>query len=200
MQDKKYWIWLSRIDGLGSARKKRLLEKFIDPEVIWNLKFEDIIKIDGFGEKIANEILNHKYREKLHQYIEYMDKYGIKVLTIYDKEYPNKLRNIYDPPVTLFAKGNVDILNDNSIAIVGCRECTSYGEKVAKDIAYELGKNDINVISGMARGIDTYAHIGCLKSKSKTIAVLGTGLDRIYPKENEKLYNDIIETNGVIIS
>lgn len=200
MEDKKYWIWLSRIQGLGSVRKKRLLEEFIDPEVIWNLKFKDIIKLDGFGEKIAREILNPKYRENLERYIEYMEKYNIRLLTIYDKEYPNRLRNIYDSPVTLFAKGDVHILNDDSIAIVGCRDCSTYGAKVAKDIAYELGNNGINIVSGMARGIDSLAHIGCLKSKAKTIAVLGCGLDRIYPKENIELYNEIIKSGGVVLS
>lgn len=200
MEDKKYWVWLSRIGGLGSVRKKKLLEMFIEPEVIWELSFEDIIKIDGFGKKIASEMLDDKYRQNLDEYMGYMEKYDIHIVTIYDKEYPNKLRNIYDPPVTLFAKGNVDILNDNSIAIVGCRECSAYGEKVAEDIAYELGNNNVNVISGMAKGIDSYAHIGCLNAKGKTIAVLGGGLDRIYPKENIKLYNDIIELGGVILS
>lgn len=200
MEDKKYWVWLSRIEGLGSVRKKKLLEMFIEPEVIWELSFEDIIKIDGFGKKIASEMLDDKYRQNLDEYMGYMEKYDVHIVTIYDKEYPNKLRNIYDPPVTLFAKGNVDILNDDSIAIVGCRNCSEYGAKVAQKIAYELGKNNISVVSGMAKGIDSYAHIGCLNAKGKTIAVLGGGLDRIYPKENIKLYNDIIELGGVILS
>lgn len=200
MEDKKYWIWLSRIEGLGSVRKNKLLEMFVDPEVVWNLKFEDIVAIGGFGEKVAKAILDSKYRGNLDKYVEYMQNYGISIVTIYDKEYPNKLRNIYDPPVTLYVKGNKEILNENSIAIVGCRDCSNYGKEVAQKVAYELGKEDISIISGMAKGIDSQAHIGCLNAKGKTIAVLGSGLDRIYPKENLKLYNEIIANGGAIVS
>lgn len=200
MQNKKYWIWLSRIQKVGSVRKNKLLQMYESPEKIWKLKFEDIVRIEGFGDKIATEILNQKYRENLNDYIEYMNKYGIHGVTIYDKEYPQKLKNIYDPPIMLFAKGNIDILTNDAIAIVGCRECSKYGKNVAEKVAYELGKNNINVVSGMAKGIDSYAHMGCLKSKGKTIAVLGGGLDRIYPKENISLYDNIIQSGGAIIS
>ena len=96
--------------------------------------------------------------------------------------------------------GNKKILNDKSIAIIGCRECSIYGKEVANKLAYELSNNKINIISGMAKGIDSYAHIGALKAEGKTIAVLGTGLDVIYPKENIALYSKIIELGGTIIS
>lgn len=200
MKDKKYWIWLSRIEGLGSIKKNKLLEIFVAPEVIWNLTYDDIIKIDGFGEHTAKAITNENYKQNLNQFIEYMEKYNIKIVTIYDKEYPNKLRNIYDPPTTLFVKGNTEILNNDSIAIIGCRNCSTYGKEVAKKMAYELSSSNISIISGMAKGIDSYAHIGALNRNGKTIAVLGSGLDRIYPKENIKLYDEIIENNGAVIS
>ncbi len=200
MKNNKYWIWLSRIEGLGSVRKKKLLDMFREPEVIWKLKFEEIIAIEGFGKKIADKILDNKYRENLDKYIDYMKRYDIQMINIYDEEYPKKLKNIYDPPVTLYIKGNKKILNDKSIAIIGCRECSIYGKEVANKLAYELSNNKINIISGMAKGIDSYAHIGALKAEGKTIAVLGTGLDVIYPKENIALYSKIIELGGTIIS
>ena len=200
MDNEKYWIWLSRIEGLGCIRKKKLLDMFKTPEAIWNLKFEDIMSINGFGEKIANEILKKEYKANLNKYLDYMKKYNIHIISIYDKEYPNKLRNIYDVPVTLYVKGNVSILNEESIAIVGCRDCSNYGKEVARKISYDLASFNINIISGMAKGIDSYAHIGCLEKKGKTIAVLGSGLDRIYPKENEALYNKIISSGGAIVS
>lgn len=200
MEDKKYWIWLSRIEELGNRRKNKLLELFETPEQIWNLSYEDILNIEGFGEKIASEILNNRYRENLEKYIEYMEKYKIKVITIYDKEYPNKLKNIYDPPIVLFIKGNTEILSNISIGIVGCRKCSQYGINVAQKISYELAKEGIIVISGMAKGIDSYAHIGCLNAKGKTLAVLGSGLDRIYPKENMRLYNEIVNNGGAVLS
>lgn len=200
MKNKKYWIWLSRIEGLGSIRKNKLIQMYETPENIWDLKFEDIVNIDGFGKNIANAILDKNYREDLDKYIEYMEKNAIKIVNICDNEYPNKLKNIYDPPVTLYVKGNIDALNSTSISIVGCRECSEYGKQVSMKFAYDLAKENISIISGMARGIDSYAHIGCINAKGKTIAVLGSGLDRIYPKENTKLYNQILSSGGAIVS
>ena len=109
------------------------------------------------------------------------------MITIQDKEYPQKLRNIYDPPVVLYVKGNIDILNGKSLAIIGSRECSEYGKKVAKQLAYNLSKQNINIISGLAKGIDTYAHKGAVENKKNTIAVMGNGLDVVYPKENIRL-------------
>lgn len=200
MENKKYWIWLSRIEGLGSVRKNKLIKIYGTPEIIWKLKFEEIVSINGFGKKIADEILDNKYRENLDKYIEYIMENEIKMVNICDKEYPEKLRNIYDPPVTLYVKGNVNILNNNSIAIVGCRDCSSYGKEVSMKFAYDLAKENITIISGMAKGVDSYAHLGCLKANGKTIAVIGSGLDRIYPKENTGLYNEIVKKGGAIVS
>lgn len=200
MQDKKYWIWLSRIEGLGSVRKNKLLDIYKTPEEIWELEMEDILNIEGFGKKIASSILDNRYRKDLDKYIEYMEKHQIKMVNICDKEYPDKLRNIYDPPVTLFVKGDAKVLNSNSIAIIGCRECSKYGENVSIKFAYELAKENISIISGMARGIDSAAHIGALRAKGKTIAVLGSGLDRIYPKENLMLHNEIVANGGAVVT
>ncbi len=124
----------------------------------------------------------------------------IQKITIQDQKYPKLLRQIYDPPKCLYIQGNIDILNNPSIAIVGCREPTQYGKSAAKYFAYNLAKNDFNIVSGLAKGIDSFSHIGALQAKGKTIAVVGCGLDIIYPKENEKLAKQILETGGVIIS
>lgn len=165
MEEEKYWVWLSRINGLGSVRKNKLLQICGTPKNIWNLKYEDIVKLDGFGNKIAEEILEEKYRKDLDKYTEYMKKNNIKLVNIYDEEYPQKLKNIYDPPITLYVKGNIDILNNNSIAIIGCRDCSTYGKEISMKFAYDLSKENITVISGLAKGIDSYAHIRLLKSK-----------------------------------
>ena len=124
----------------------------------------------------------------------------IKTILIENPKYPEKLRQIYDPPKKLYVMGNAEILNDLSIAIVGCRETTEYGKKAAIYFASNLAKQDINIVSGLAKGIDSYAHIGALQAKGKTIAVIGSGLDIIYPKENEKLAQEIIKSGGAIIS
>ncbi|MCI9016692.1 MAG: DNA-protecting protein DprA [Clostridia bacterium] len=200
MEEKIYWIWLSRINGLGATKKNKLLDIYKSPKEIWNLEIEELTKIEGIGEKTAQNILDYKYKKDLEKYIDYMKKYKIDVITIQDKEYPKKLKNIYSAPILLYTKGNKNILNESSISVIGCRQCSKYGEKIAKKISYELAKNKINIVSGLARGIDSFAHIGSLEAKGKTIAILGSGLDRIYPKENIYLYDSIINSEGLILS
>ena len=129
-----------------------------------------------------------------------MKENNIEIITINDKEYPELLKQIYDPPKKLYIKGNKNILNSNSIAIIGARETTEYGKKAAKYFSYNLGREGITIVSGLARGIDSYAHIGTICGKGKTIAVVGNGLDITYPKENEYIAQKIIETGGAIIS
>lgn len=124
----------------------------------------------------------------------------IKTIKIKDKEYPEKLKNIENPPKQIYVLGNSNILNDFSISIVGCRLCSKYGKMMAQSIAYNLSKYNINIVSGLALGIDTNAHKGCLMNNGKTIAVLAHGLDMIYPIQNTDLANKIIENGGAIIS
>lgn len=124
----------------------------------------------------------------------------IKTIKLEDNLYPEKLRNIYDPPKLLYLLGNEDLLNQRAIAIIGCRNCTQYGAENAYKFGYELATSNICVISGFARGIDSYAHQGALSAKGKTIAVLGAGLDVIYPPENTRLYKEILINGGAIIT
>ena len=174
-----YWIWLSKLDV---NNKVELLEKYKTPENIWEISKKE------------------KDKDILKRYLEYMQKHDIDLITIYDKEYPEKLKQISNPPVVLYIKGNKEILRDESIGVIGCRLCSEYGKITASHISYDLVKNDVCVISGLARGIDTYAHMGAIAGMGKTIAVVGNGLDTVYPRENETLFNKIIETGGAIIS
>ena len=194
----KYWIWFSRINKIGAKAQNKLLEKYHNPERIWNLTKEELQEI--LDNKQVEIVLNQNNRENLEKYDEYMQKHKIKMITILDEKYPKKLRNIYDPPVVLYVKGNASIIDNLSIAIIGSRICSNYGKEVAKQFAYNLSKHNINILSGLARGIDTYAHIGAIQAKEITIAVIGNGLDIIYPEENRKIYDDIIKNNGAIIS
>lgn len=195
-----YWIWLSRIEEIGPVRKKKLLEKFKTPKNIYNTSKNELLKIDGIGEKIANAILKKEYKIDLDKYLKYMNKNNIQMYNINQQTYPEKLRNIYDMPIVIFAKGDINILDNKTIAIVGCRECSEYGRIISKQISYALSKQNINIISGLARGIDTSAHLGCLKAKGKTVAIIGNGLDTIYPIENIKIADEIIKNGGLIIS
>ena len=199
MEEIKYWIWFSRIENLTPKTQMDLLKKFKTPFQLWNKKEEDLLK-QGVSEKLAKKICEQKYKKDLDKYLEYMQKNAIELINIYSKEYPKNLNNIYDPPTFLYIKGNKEVLNQKSISIVGCRECTIYGKNTAIKLAYNLSNNNINIVSGLARGIDAYSHIGCLKGKAKTIAVVGCGLDRVYPEENKWIYNRIVENGGAIIS
>ena len=127
-------------------------------------------------------------------------KYNVIKIDIKSKYYPEKLRCIDSPPKELFCLGNLELMNAKSIAIIGSRDYSNYGEKAAKDFSYNLAQNNICIISGLARGIDSFAHEACLVAGGKTIAVLGSGLDVIYPKENFGLFNKIILNDGLVVS
>ena len=196
----EYWIWLSRIEGLGPIKIKELLKQYKTPENIWELDKNKLMQTKGIGENIENSIWKKEYRENLEQYVKYMKKYNIGIITIEDKDYPKKLLHIYDAPAILYYKGDKKLLHTDIIAMIGCRECSNYGKEVSIKFSYELAKNGITIISGMAKGIDSYSHIGCIKAGGKTIAVLGSGLDIIYPKENCLLYDEILSAKGLILS
>lgn len=130
-----------------------------------------------------------------------MMKYKVIKVDINSKFYPERLRNISSPPKQLYCLGDLELLNyKNNIAIIGSRNCSFYGERAAKDFSFNLAKNNVCIVSGLAKGIDSFAHIGTLNAKGRTIAVLGSGLDNIYPKKNEKLFQDIIKNNGLVIT
>lgn len=205
LEKNRYWIWLSLIKGLGAIKKKKLLEIYKTPENIYKLDKDELLKIEGIGEKLADKILNEKVRASVSKHIEYMQKNKIDIININVESYPQQLKKIYDAPISLYIKGNKEILNSKALAIVGCREASDYGKKAAKYFAYNLAQDKFNIVSGLAKGVDSYAHLGSLcvenkKSCGKTIAVVGNGLDTIYPSENKELADKIIESGGAIIS
>lgn len=201
-------MWLSLIKGLGSRKKLELLQEYGNPKKIYNLTESELLKVRGIGKELAKKILDKNIKEQIYKHIKYMQKYKIDIISINDKKYPQILKQIYDPPISLYIKGNAEVLNGKNIAIVGCRNSSKYGEEAAKYFAYNLSAKGINIISGLARGIDTYAHIGNLGAMmhngndicGKTIAVVGNGIDIIYPKENKYLEEKIIKSGGCIIS
>ena len=231
LENKKYWIWVSLIKGLGCVRKNNLLKIYGTPEEIYKLSKRELLKVDGIGEETVTNIIEAKNEKILNYHIKYMEENNIDIIHICEKSYPQALKQIYDAPVSLYIRGNKEILNGKNIGIVGCRECTDYGKKAAKYFAYNLSKEkSVNIVSGLAKGVDSYAHWGsvganiecestkncgkkqescgkinnnCGKIKNdcgKTIAILGNGLDMIYPKENIELANEIIRSGGAIIS
>ena len=208
-----------------------MLKIYGTPEEIYKLSKRELLKVDGIGEETVTNIIEAKNEKILNYHIKYMEENNIDIIHICEKSYPQALKQIYDAPVSLYIRGNKEILNGKNIGIVGCRECTDYGKKAAKYFAYNLSKEkSVNIISGLAKGVDSYAHWGsvgvniecestkncgkkqescgkinddCGKLKNdcgKTIAILGNGLDMIYPKENIELANEIIRSGGAIIS
>lgn len=195
----EYWIWLSIIEKKNYTIIKRLLDIYKTPEEIWKLSKKELEQLE-VEEQMIQEMTNPNYRRIVKAYMSYMKEKNIQILTIKDKDYPYLLKQTYDPPSVIYIMGNKEILFQNGIAIVGSRNCSLYGQKIAKYLSYQLAKKGIHIISGLARGIDTFSHIGTLQAKGKTIAVLGSGLDVIYPPENAKLAEKIVESGGCLVS
>jgi len=192
-----YWLALSTIRGLGAKRMKNLLQYFGNPVSIWQASRKELENIIG-SQALASKIVAEREKIDLDHLLEVLDKNKIGFLTVFDEDYPGPLKNISDPPPVLYYKGELNF-SYPAVAIVGARGCSNYGKKVAENFACQLAERGVVVISGLARGIDTYAHIGALRAKGKTIAVIACGLDIVYPPENKKLYMEI-QHEGSLLS
>ncbi len=200
MEELLYWIWLSKIPGLGSITTQRLLKIYSNPKEIWKETKEKLQKIEGIGEKIAQQITNKEYRKNLEEIANRMEQEKITLITLQDKDYPENLKHLYDKPISLYVKGDKKLLNQFSLALIGCRENSIYGKKVAIAISKGLARRKIITVSGLARGIDSISHQATLGENGKTIAVIGSGIENIYPKQNENLAKEIIKKGGAIVS
>ena len=198
MKDKIYWVWLSQIEGLGPIKIKRLIDYFDSPKEVWQTDKKKLKRVKGIGEKTSEKILLSKAGFDLNIEFNKIKKSRLKLVTLKDKCYPNLLKEIYDAPTVLYYKGDLKALNKPSLAIVGTRECSNYAKKVAYRLGYRLAQEGIPIVSGMALGVDTLAHQGAIES-GLTYAILGSGLDYIYPYQNRNLYSKIIN-NGAVIS
>lgn len=164
---------------------------------------EKELKKLNLKEKIILEILSDENKKNLGKYFNYIEKNNINLIYFYDERYPSKLKHISNFPVYIYVRGNLENLYENNVAIVGSRKASLYGTNIAKKIAKDLADKNINIVSGLAIGIDKYAHLGALESKiGKTVAVIATGVSdfEIYPYENKKLFERILENNGTIVS
>lgn len=199
MNNRDILIWLNNIKGVSNNTINILEEHFGQLSVIWEVSNKDIYAIKSIRSDIKQAIIssrNDSYYEKI---VKKIENQKIKVLTILDENYPEKLIHIYQPPKVLYLKGSVLEKDNISLSIVGSRKATCYGKWVSEKIAKELSELGITIVSGMANGIDSMAHIGAIKGRGRTLAVLGSGVDVIYPKKNKKLYKDIIN-NGAVLS
>lgn len=199
-EDPRYaWLALSRIPGIGPVLYRRLIEKFQSPDRVFKAGLSDLLSVSGLGEKAARAIVRSRTDESVEQEIEALDRLGARLLTILDPDYPLLLARIYDPPPFLYCLGSGSFQDRPVIAMVGSRNASEYGRKITERLAYSLALAGVIVVSGLARGIDTAAHSGALIAKGRTVAVLGSGLDVIYPPENRNLVEQITE-NGLVCS
>ena len=195
---------LLEVDGIGSNKLFNLLAKFNSIDELLGASFRELLLVDGISRSLANRILKKidefpQYKSIIENEINRLDKLGGNWITFWSKEYPKSLKNIFGPPIILYYKGNIKKEDENSVAIVGTRVATRYGKGIAEKFANDLASKGITIVSGLARGIDSFAHRAALKANGRTIAIIGSGLDVIYPSENKRLFDEIAE-NGVIYS
>lgn len=195
----KYWVWLTALPGLGSRMKLLLLERFGSPENIYYAEKEDLLLTEEMRPSQA-AILENKSLQRADEILGDCERLGIHLLTLQDAAYPGRLKCIYDPPVLLYWRGRLPLFDEEAaVAVVGTRRCTPYGLRTAESLGWEMTKQGALVVSGLAKGIDSAAHRGALRAGGMTAAVLGGGIDVIYPAENRWLYEDV-ERSGVLLS
>ena len=197
-QQLKYWLAWNKISDIGPKRFYKLIKYFGTAENAWKAKSEEISKVLNLSHKISSRICEEKNNINLNRELDLLDRYKTKILTIEDDLYPKNLKEIYNPPPLLYFKGNIIKDDKNSISIVGSRKASYYGKMVAENLSKDLASVGLTIISGMARGIDTVAHRGALSVNGRTIAVLGCGIDYIYPPENRRLAREIEESGAII--
>lgn len=198
MGEKAYWLALQRIRGLGPVKLRKVTEFFGSAARAWEATALELKEIKGLDSKTINNILEAKKKVCPEKELAAVEKLGIKILTIDDFNYPASLKEIYAPPPVLYLKGNLLSEDQKALAIVGSRKATFYGLRITEELSRQLGENGVTVVSGLARGVDTAAHQGALKGNGRTIAVLGCGLNFIYPPENKKLMAQVMEQGAVI--
>jgi DNA processing protein len=193
-------IALNMVEHVGPVRLRQLLDHFgDDPAAVLRASRTALMQVRGIGEDTAESIATWEKHVDLAGEMRRIAESGVHVVTRYDAEYPAMLREIYDPPVVLYVKGSLKNEDRNGIALVGSRQTTTYGTDVARKLGYQLAYTGVTVVSGGARGIDTAAHQGALTAKGRTIAVLGTGINIVFPSENAELFSRIA-SNGAVIT
>lgn len=193
----KYWVGFSMIPGIGKAKLFAVKRHFGDLKEAWKGTKSDYFKA-GLDEKTANSIVTFRKTFSPDEELEKNGKYNISIITCESIEYPAILKEIPDYPVIIYVRGELKDVDSTSIAVVGTRRSTAYGRQVTEELVINLVSNNITIISGLAKGIDSIAHKAAIEAKGRTIAVFACGLDVVYPPENIKLARDIIESGALI--
>jgi len=193
-----FWIGFNLVKGIGAVRFKALLDYFGDAGTAWQAS-PQALQAAGLSPKLVKNLLKIRSQVSLELVWERMQTQGINILTWEDENYPRRLKDIDQPPPVLYLRGDLTPGDEWAVAIVGTRRITSYGRQVTEEVASTLARNGVTVVSGLARGVDAVAHQAALNAGGRTLAVLGNGVDRIYPPENRRLAEQII-SQGALIS
>ncbi len=196
--DIKYWIWLSSLVKITPRKRYELIGHFGSPALLWHAQEKELQELSFLDKGMIGHIMDKQKRKEARHHYEKLVSLDIDIVTLESSLYPKALKDIYDPPVALYIKGKL-VKEEQAIAVVGSRRATPYGLETAERLAAGLSGYGLTIVSGMARGIDSKAHKGALQAGGRTIAVLGCGLDIVYPSENKELMKNIC-TNGAVIS
>jgi DNA processing protein len=193
------WVALSLTPGLGPTKSRKLVQHFGSAEAVFHASLTEL-ESTGIKAVSAQSLANGKSAELGREELARAAEAGAAILSMEDRLYPPRLKEIYDPPLLLYVRGNAEALVSPGIAVVGTRHPTPYGSGMAERLACDLAAQGLVIISGMARGVDTASHRGAITAKGRTVAVFGTGVDVIYPKENSRLSEQIVAFGGALIS
>jgi len=194
----RHILALLEIKDLGSVSIRKIIQTFGSAHKVFYSEPEEIVSLTGIKLDTAKKIKSFSNWQKIDDLTNQCEKKQIKILTINDESYPQLLKEIYDPPVVLFCKGMLLPQDNFGLAVVGSRQLSDYGKRVTEKFAFELASCGITIVSGLARGIDSVAHISALSAQGRTIAVLGSGILKIYPPENKKLSEQIIQRGAIL--
>jgi len=191
------WIALTSVEGVGSVAFRNLLSAYGSPRRVFEAALPELEQAAGLNHKTARNIKEFRGWERARAELARAEREGVSIITCEDPAYPERLRRIYDPPPLLYIKGSLDAA-DIPVAVVGSRNASPYGRYVTERLCRELSQRGVTVVSGLARGIDTCAHRGALAGRGRTIAVMGCGIDVVYPPENRKLHGEIASSGAVV--
>jgi DNA processing protein len=192
-----YWVWLSTLPYVGPVLQKRFIKKFKTPQAVYEADVEEVMSVQSVGSRVCDSLFENRSLKKAEEILAAAERRSMKLLSIDSPLYPAHAKSCPQSPVLLYYKGCLRAFED-AVAVVGARRCTDYGKKIAAEIGTEAATCGVTVISGLAKGIDSYAHTSCLKENGYTIAMLGSGVDFCYPKEHLSLYEHIIEKGAVV--
>lgn len=197
MEKQAYWVGFNLVRGIGAVRMKNIVDYYGNLEIAWNAPATGLISA-GIPSRVVENFIQIRKSVDLEKVMEKVTSQGVKIYTWDDDDYPKRLKEIPQPPPVLFVKGSINVEDDWAVSVVGTRRVTPYGRQVAAEVARFLAENGVTVVSGLARGVDAIAHQTAVSSGGRTFAVLGSGVDVIYPPEHRKLAEEISRQGAVI--